>query len=218
MKVKKLDYSNRVITPLFPSLLYQDKKTYGFDEIKDGLIEYAYKQREEDDVNQVVSNRGGWQTPTVNTRFFNKESFKPYMSWFGDRIKEYIDHMNFNMSSGRDIYLASMWFNINGKGHYNASHNHPNTTVAGVLWIKAPKNCGHLVFESQNEFSEYNLMSVQKQETIDEYLACPAYRIVPSDGLMVLFPSHLRHYVDQNESDEDRISLAFNIDFRLIDG
>ena len=50
MKVKKLDYSNRVITPLFPSLLYQDKKTYGFDEIKDGLIEYAYKQREEDDI------------------------------------------------------------------------------------------------------------------------------------------------------------------------
>ena len=72
MKVKKLDYSNRVITPLFPSLLYQDKKTYGFDEIKDGLIEYAYKQREEDDVNKVVSNRWGWQTPTVNTRFFNK--------------------------------------------------------------------------------------------------------------------------------------------------
>ena len=147
MKVRNLDYSSRKIIPLFPNLLYQDDKTKGFDDVRDGLIEYAYKQKEEDDINQVVSNRGGWQTPTVNTRFFNKESFKPYMSWFSDRIKEYIDHMNFNMSSGRDIYLASMWFNINGKGHYNASHNHPNTTVAGVLWIKAPKNCGRFQVE-----------------------------------------------------------------------
>ena len=216
MKVRNLDYSNRKIIPIFPCLLYQDAKVNGFDEVKDGLIEYAYKQKEEDDINQVVSNRGGWQTPNSKMRFYNTESFQPYMGWFGERLKEYLDHMDFEMTTGRDVYLSSMWFNINGKGHYNTSHHHPETTVAGILWIKTPKDCGSLYFESPHEFSEYGFQQMQKQEMIDQYLACPAYRIFPHEGLMILFPSHLRHGVELNQSDEDRISLAFNIDFRKI--
>ena len=217
MKVRNLDYSNRKIIPIFPSLLYQDAKVNGFDEVKDGLIEYAYKQKEEDDdINQVVSNRGGWQTPNSKMRFYNTESFQPYMGWFGERLKEYLDHMDFKMTTGRDIYLSSMWFNINGKGHYNTSHHHPETTIAGVLWLKTPKDCGSFYFESPHEFAEYGFQQMQKQEMIDQYLACPAYRIFPHEGLMILFPSHLRHGVEINQSDEDRISLAFNIDFRKI--
>ena len=87
MKVRNLDYSSRKIIPLFPNLLYQDDKTKGFDDVRDGLIEYAYKQKEEDDINQVVSNRGGWQTASSKMRFFNTESFQPYMNWFSERLK-----------------------------------------------------------------------------------------------------------------------------------
>ena len=216
MKVRNLDYSNRKIIPIFPCLLYQDANVNGFDEVKDGLIEYAYKQKGEDDINQVVSNRGGWQTPNSKMRFYNTESFQPYMGWFSKRLKEYLDHMDFNMSTGRDIFLSSMWFNINGKGHYNASHHHPETTIAGVLWIKTPKNCGSFYLESPHEFSEYAFQSMHKKEMVDQYLACPTYRIVPTEGSMILFPSHLRHAVEINQSDEDRISMAFNIDFKYI--
>ena len=109
-----------------------------------------------------------------------------------------------------------MWFNINGKGHYNTSHHHPETTIAGVLWLKTPKDCGSFYFESPHEFAEYGFQQMQKQEMIDQYLACPTYRIFPNEGLMILFPSHMRHAVEINQSDEDRISLAFNIDFRKI--
>ena len=48
MKIRKLDLANRKIIPLFPSLLFQDSSVNEFNEVKDGLIEYAYKQREED--------------------------------------------------------------------------------------------------------------------------------------------------------------------------
>jgi uncharacterized protein (TIGR02466 family) len=33
----------------------------------------------------------------------------------------------------------------------------------------------------------------------------------PSAGKMIIFPSHLYHYVESNKSDEDRISIAFNL-------
>ena len=108
------------------------------------------------------------------------------------------------------------WVNISKPGGYLEKHHHPDCNLAGVLWIKAPKNCGFFYFESPNEFAEYDLMDIQKQEMVDQYLACPSYRIEPQEGLMVLFPSHLRHAVEMNQSDEDRISIAFNIDFRKI--
>ena len=218
MKIRKLDLANRKIIPLFPSLLFQDSSVNEFNEVKDGLIEYAYKQREEDNTNKVVSNRGGWQTPTGKTKFFNDESFQPYLRWFSGRMKEYVDCLDYDLDKGRDVFLESMWFNFNGKGCYNVSHHHPSATLAGVLWLKAPKNCGQLVFESSNEFAEYDLMSVQKPYMVDNYLACAAYRINPEEGMMTVFPSHLRHGVEINNSEEDRISLAFNIQFRYIDG
>ena len=33
---------------------------------------------------------------------------------------------------------------------------------------------------------------------------------------MILFPSHLAHRVNENKSDEDRISIAFNIIFERL--
>ena len=37
------------------------------------------------------------------------------------------------------------------------------------------------------------------------------YSFIPNEGLLVLFPSHLQHDVEVNKSDEDRISVSFNL-------
>ena len=34
----------------------------------------------------------------------------------------------------------------------------------------------------------------------------------PKEGSMLVFPSYLEHMVKPNESDEDRISVSFNLD------
>jgi uncharacterized protein (TIGR02466 family) len=36
------------------------------------------------------------------------------------------------------------------------------------------------------------------------------WEISPKENNIVLFPSWLEHYVSDNESDEDRISISFN--------
>ena len=40
------------------------------------------------------------------------------------------------------------------------------------------------------------------------------YVITPEDNLLVLFPSNLYHHVEPNQSNEDRISLSFNVKVR----
>jgi uncharacterized protein (TIGR02466 family) len=39
------------------------------------------------------------------------------------------------------------------------------------------------------------------------------FYIEPQEGLMIMFPSHLNHSVTSNKSDQERISVAFNISF-----
>ena len=37
------------------------------------------------------------------------------------------------------------------------------------------------------------------------------YVVEPESGMFVAFPSHLLHYVDPNETGDDRISISFNM-------
>jgi uncharacterized protein (TIGR02466 family) len=39
----------------------------------------------------------------------------------------------------------------------------------------------------------------------------PTYKFHPESGKMITFPSFLRHEVKENESDEDRIAVSYNI-------
>jgi ectoine hydroxylase-related dioxygenase (phytanoyl-CoA dioxygenase family) len=52
--------------------------------------------------------------------------------------------------------------------------------------------------------------SVNFKKENNAYLS---YYFDPMEGGMILFPSHLAHRVNENKSDEDRISIAFNIKF-----
>ena len=213
MKVRKLNFAERKIIPIFPQLLYQDQ-TSDFEKVRDGMIEYAYnqekKEKEDGIIASEISNRGGWQTSNPNF-FTTDESFQVYFNWITEKMKEYIDFMDFDLSQGFDVVLKTMWFNINRKGNYNISHHHPNSQISGVLWIKTPPDCGMIGFENPQEYDEYVFHTLQKQKLIDEYFSCGNYKVVPKEGMMIMFPAHMRHYVQENKSDEDRISLAFNI-------
>ena len=78
------------------------------------------------------------------------------------------------------------WININPKGARNEKHTHPSCAFAGTIWIKTPENCG--------DFNLYSPVST-----------------VPKEGKMIIFPSHLEHSVNENLSDQDRISVSFNL-------
>jgi len=196
------------VIPIFPSLIYEDKPE-GFLNIKNGLIDYIYNLELKNPSNgNRRSNIGGWQSD--NPKFYRDDpEFQPYCDWIISNLKQYTEFMNFKKPY--DFNLDSMWVNINRRFHFNISHHHPNSHLAGVLWIKTPRDCGEFTFESPNEFTEYQLCSIQNEDMIRKYLSCPGYTINPEEGKIIIFPSHLRHFVTENLSDQDRISIAFNM-------
>ena len=105
------------------------------------------------------------------------------------------------------VEITSSWINIHKPGDYAQSHNHMNSVLSGVLYLKTPENCGDIVFESPtNLFGTTFVFEVVE----DNNLNSSSRTFSPTVNTLYLFPSHLRHYVQKNMSNDDRISLAFN--------
>jgi len=189
---------------VFPSII-TEVECPCFDHIQQPLIDwiYDYKKNKE---GVIISNRGGWQS---ESDFWRKESFSQYFDYIFSHIKTSVSFYNLNFEMG------NMWININKKGNYNLAHIHPISLLSGVLWIKTPEKCGELIFESPHFFNEGELLqnvNSNFEKTTNYY---KTFTFNPIPGRMVLFPSHLRHRVEENLSDEDRISIAFNLNTKF---
>ncbi len=103
--------------------------------------------------------------------------------------------------------ITTCWAMVNGKYASNALHNHPNSVLSGVYYLKTPENCGVLSFSDPRSAAqmlnppivEFNLWTL------------PKISYKPEAGMMLLFPSWLLHGVETNMSEDTRISVSFNI-------
>ncbi|HEY4082909.1 MAG TPA: 2OG-Fe(II) oxygenase family protein [Burkholderiaceae bacterium] len=104
-------------------------------------------------------------------------------------------------------FISGMWTMINKKGHANSMHIHPDSWFSGVYYPKVPSRpelAGELCFHdpiTTRTFTRSFYRSVQAE----------VFRLTPEEGMMVIFPSWFEHSVRANQSEEDRISIAFNI-------
>ena len=97
--------------------------------------------------------------------------------------------------------LADSWCNIQGKGSTLDFHNHPNSVVSGVIFLKADEKSSKLVF--QNPLTPISPTAVSPHRE--------TYELTPKTGLLAMWPSYLMHGSGPsiNQSDE-RIVLSFN--------
>ena len=192
-----LNYKTNLI---FPIPIHQFDVN-GFSEIKDELIDYAYDYKKKDPKGVSLSNRGGWQSEgfeiineddVLQLILINcRSNFPP--------IKESVELRGY------------AWININKPGDYNIKHVHPTNNLSGVLWVKAPQNSGDIVFDSPNNFESFLENKSYNDDFKKSNFIDDSYHCYPTEGRIIVFPSHLEHHVQENKSNEDRISVSFNI-------
>jgi len=117
---------------------------------------------------------------------------------------------NLNGKKEYQTFLDNMWININPKGGYNMPHIHPKTFVSGVVYVKTPQNCGKIWFMHPSDAIEYDWLSKPYWKEYIENTSRLYYMNV-QPKMLYIFPSWLKHGVEPNTSDEDRISISFNI-------
>lgn len=163
-------------------------------------IEYAQKLKATDPGRQI-SNVGGWQSNDVD--FSSIEELKEAFSVITEGVKQVFDSLQEN--GFRGFQLGSSWININKGTDFNREHTHIESTFSGCLYLKASDTAGAIEFMRPDNMHLYP----KTNNKTGAFFSSVKYK--PVVGRLIIFPSWLAHMALPSESDEERISIAFNI-------
>jgi len=107
---------------------------------------------------------------------------------------------------GGNFKIMNSWINIAEKGVKHDYHSHPGYTVAGVYYFRVSDKQGGICFNNPN-------LMIYNAHFPEGRCSPQSIEMIPSDGDIVLFPAWLQHSTHENTTDEERISVAFNINF-----
>jgi uncharacterized protein (TIGR02466 family) len=100
------------------------------------------------------------------------------------------------------------WINVNRQGGYNSPHGHSGAHLSGSYYVSVPEAAD--AAPSNIEFL-HPASTIPRDWALGRAMVTPSVSIKPIEGQMLIFPSYLQHWVQPNEADADRISIAFNM-------
>ena len=177
------------------------------------IIDYCYNYQK-NNPSRELSNIGGYQSNDLSGYIPElNEVFKTVLQWSNKEFSKYGKTKQFTP------VISNSWININQKNTYNALHDHPQCYYSFVYYVKVPLNSGNINFHHPSPTIEHtwsNSHFVGERDNMEDSVC---YRIwkEPVNGLLVMFPAWLKHSVDMNKSNEDRISIAINTHIENID-
>jgi uncharacterized protein (TIGR02466 family) len=119
-------------------------------------------------------------------------------------VEQYIKSINTNLDLDHKLEWVDSWVNFSTKGHYQHMHVHPNSDISGVYYYQANGE-SELHFQHPVQLAEFARFPYHYCHTHDNT------NYIGYTGGIILFPSWLYHSVLENLSDNERISIAFNI-------
>lgn len=140
------------------------------------------------------SNYGGWQS---DVRLHHNAVFRPLL--------DHVSTVCTQVFKVKGATFHQMWACINKKHDQNLIHSHTNNyNLSGVYYLNVPAESGELVFRDPRPGANQAPYRLFKDDGDSEYFT-------PAEGMIILFPSYLEHFVLPNRSDHDRISMSFDL-------
>lgn len=203
MKIEQTRYEKLFSTPLVRFKLTDHALLDG-----DLLAEGARLRMASEGVSK--SNRGGWHS---EGNIFENET--PCIQTLRGAAVQAINLATRKIGARTDPGMLRMklfgWMNANPPGGFNAPHTHPGAHWSGVYYVSQPAveagNSGMIEFlDPRSDLPNWRILDASAFRT--------KKKLRPEAGEIILFPSYLVHWVYPNESDEERVTIAFNATFR----
>ena len=104
-------------------------------------------------------------------------------------------------------YMSSSWLVRSLPGQRSDWHLHRNCIFSGVVYLQVNDKSGNISFMRPR----YQELCSTFQPPIQQFTAYNSdISLALTRGMIIIFPSQIQHRVEQNNSDEERISIAFN--------
>ncbi len=108
------------------------------------------------------------------------------------------------MGMGNAAFKLQSWINMHDRGGFNFLHVHEGSLLSGGFYLQVPAGSGQFVFRDPRPGV---ILGSVKGGVPNGHADV---HLTPSAGLLVLFPCWMDHYVEPHDSDEPRITIAFN--------
>ncbi len=206
--MSKLIINHFFSTPVF---ILQDQS---YEKNVDALLTEIFHWRDTDEVDLVRSNKGGWHSPTD---IFKRPEpglrrvCQLMINCFGKCTKEIAPEFD---PTGLAMQ-GEGWVNINPQHGFNVPHDHPGYTWSGVYYVRLPEKNEPGGRSGSIELLDPRMNTAAMATDIarkSEYFS-PKRTLTPVNGMILIFPSYLRHWVYPNEEEVERISMAFNFKY-----
>jgi len=181
---------NPTILTLFPKVVYVDNFEFNKEKIILEIDKIKFKKPPRD--NQSICLQ------ILEEKIFN-DLKKPLMNKFYRYAHNILKYTN------QKFAISTSWITKTLPGKDSEIHRHRNSMFSGVLYLKtSPREAKIKFWDKQKEGfylvpSEYNLYNSER------------YILGFSEKNLIFFPSELQHKVEINNTDINRLSLAFNI-------
>jgi uncharacterized protein (TIGR02466 family) len=160
------------------------------------------------------SNLGGWHSDT------------DMATWGGEPAQALAEfaaqtggaHMRDDNPDGKRAFrwAVDMWANVNRPGDANQAHCHPGCFWSAVYYpdpggAEMPRGGGELILEDPRYPMAYmGVPNLFLRDAAGDAIVSQ-FAIRPAAGLLVMFPSWLRHSVRPHRGQRERISIALNL-------
>jgi len=191
---------------LFPCPLFR------FD-YKDAVVDQcqlvnAIQQIEKVDTSDISLNytHGSYTSFYSVDSIFNRTEFTNLKEF----IKQAVQEVHISCGLDGKLKFSRSWANINRKYSYHEAHHHCPNIWSGVYYVQAQENDATISFINSNILNSswpYNAKKLYNNDLNSSQTTCKT-----QTGMLLIFPSYLQHKVDQQMSDGERISIAFNMD------
>ena len=147
----------------------------------------------------VTKGQNNWACD-VNTEFFSKDNdIDKYRDLIVSDIypvlDKFFEELKF-LTVPKQSTVINIWYNYYSSGHYQEVHTHNGQMdISGIYLLKLEE-------VNKTVFYSYPTTSTKMYHPVKQLKEA-------QEGDIILFPSHLSHYVLPCE--KDRISIAFNI-------
>ena len=190
--------------PILYEVIPGERNVFVSQEVERALVE-----------ERKLANSNIWNNE-IDTTFHETTSIisKYSMSALDDTIFEYVSTMSSAIANDSEerttfgLEITNSWFNIGKPGSFQFDHVHHghrgHNALSGVYYHKVPENGGSIIF--QNPISHLTVCNKLWDLSIS-----PVKGLEPMEGSILIFPSFLSHKVGINQSNEERISISFNV-------
>ncbi len=213
-----LENKNEYIHLLWPTPILR-KKFDQHESVNPKLVKLFYEHRRNDNKAEAPVYSSGddllmrYDDPALNQLFgFISESVYEISSAMNSEVWKY------SRSKKMNINMVGAWFQIQNGHGYHETHNHGNCAWSGVYYIQVDDDEKR---ESNKELGAMNGITRFHGHYMDVigggysdsgnlYLQRTGFDSKPEEGVLCVFPSHVKHMAMPYVGDKDRIIVSFN--------